>query len=131
VSAPPRRSKPGSTPGRSARHAAALLLGAIARSGNDDPAQEQRAFGAALTTLSGQPNDGGDYTMVAGRFDSSWTALAEVWPVLDGLEPRSKQLLVEAMVAAVRDDGKLTLLEAELLRTACAMLHCPLPAFVA
>jgi Zn-dependent protease with chaperone function len=131
ASAPPRRSKPGSAPGRSTRQAAALLLGAIAQAGNDDPAQAQRAYAAALTTLSGQPNDGRDYTVVAGPLQDGWTGLDAVWPALDELEPRSKQVLVEAMVAAVRDDGQLTLLEAELLRTACALLHCPLPAFVA
>jgi Zn-dependent protease with chaperone function len=131
ATAPPRRSKPGSAPGRSARQAAALLLGAIAQSGNDDPAAAQRAFAAAFTTLSGQPNDGRDYTVVAGQLQSGWTVLDSVWPELDGLEPRSKQLLVEAMVAAVREDGQLTLLEAELLRTSCALLHCPMPAFIA
>jgi Zn-dependent protease with chaperone function len=129
--APRRRSKPGSAPGRAARQAAALLLGAIAQTGNDDPAQAQRAFAAALTTLSGQPNDGRDYTVMAGKLQSGWSVLDSAWPELDALEPRSKQLLVEAMVAAVRDDGQLTLREAELLRTSCALLHCPLPAFVA
>jgi hypothetical protein len=35
------------------------------------------------------------------------------------------------MVVAVLSDGKLTPEEAELLRTACALVHCPLPSLVA
>jgi hypothetical protein len=34
-------------------------------------------------------------------------------------------------VTAVSDDGVLTAEEAELLRAACAILHCPLPPLVA
>ena len=50
-----------------------------------------------------------------------------VWPVLDALEPHAKQLLVEAVTAAVSHDGHIRVAESELLRTVCAVLHCPLP----
>ena len=57
-------------------------------------------------------------------------ALDAAWPVLDALDPRTKGRFVEAMVAAVLDDGVLAPAEAELVRTACALLHCPLPALL-
>ena len=54
-------------------------------------------------------------------------ALDEVWVPLDALDPLAKQLLVEALTVAISHDGRTTVAEAELLRTICAMLHCPLP----
>ncbi len=55
-------------------------------------------------------------------------ALDPGWDALDALDPRDKQRLIEAIVVAVRDDGVVQVAEAELLRTTCALLHCPLPA---
>ena len=54
-------------------------------------------------------------------------ALDEVWPKLDRLEPMGKELLIEGLVAAISHDGQVSVAEAELLRTVCASLHCPLP----
>jgi hypothetical protein len=53
--------------------------------------------------------------------------LDAVWVPLDALDPLAKQLLVEALTVAISHDGRTTVSEAELLRTICAMLHCPLP----
>jgi hypothetical protein len=50
--------------------------------------------------------------------------------VLDVLEPREKQRLVEAVVVAICADGIFEVAEAELLRVTCALLHCPLPALL-
>jgi hypothetical protein len=52
------------------------------------------------------------------------------WDALDALEPKAKQTLVEALVVAVCDDGVVEVAEAELLRVACSLLHCPLPALL-
>ncbi|MDT5086007.1 MAG: hypothetical protein QOH54_5136 [Mycobacterium sp.] len=52
------------------------------------------------------------------------------WAVLDALEPRAKQALVEAMVVAVLEDGEVAPPEAELLRAACGLMHVPLPALL-
>jgi hypothetical protein len=60
-----------------------------------------------------------------------WRALDAGWEPLNQLNPRNKQVLVESIVAAVSDDGQLTAAEAELLRTTCALLRCPLPPLVA
>ena len=61
----------------------------------------------------------------------AWRALDAGWGPLNALDPRNKQVLVEALVIAVSDDGVLAGPEAELLRTACALLHCPLPPLLA
>jgi Zn-dependent protease with chaperone function len=52
-----------------------------------------------------------------------WTALGR----LEQLHPFAKRSLVEALVATTSHDGVLTVDEAELLRTVCAVLQCPLP----
>lgn len=54
-------------------------------------------------------------------------ALEQDLPRLDEVEPRGKALLVEGLVASIGNDGRITVPEAELLRTLCAVLHCPLP----
>lgn len=43
------------------------------------------------------------------------------------LGPTDKRRVVAALTATVAHDGRLTLEEAELLRTICAILRCPLP----
>ena len=125
VDAPARRAQPGRRPVESVRDAAMTLLAELAAAGNDDPAAAQRAFAAGAAVLV--PGEQVQYRPPA----DTWHALDAGWDVLDAVAPKHKQRLVEAMVAAVREDGLLTLHEAELLRTACGLLHCPLPAFVA
>ncbi|MEO8888815.1 MAG: M48 family metalloprotease [Jatrophihabitantaceae bacterium] len=122
---PPGRSKPGRAAASSAQDAAFTLLAALAATGNDDPAAAERAFAAAVTTLL--PGQSVPYAPPG----DTWHALDRGWSTLDAVAPAHKQRLVQAMVVAVRDDGVLTLHEAELLRTACGLLHCPMPSFVA
>jgi hypothetical protein len=59
-----------------------------------------------------------------------WRALDDGWEPLNSLDARNKQVLVEALVAAISDDGVLTAEEAELLRATCGILRCPLPPLV-
>ena len=54
-------------------------------------------------------------------------ALDPVWEPLDALDPLAKQALVESITAAISLDNQITVAESELLRTICAVLHCPLP----
>ena len=54
-------------------------------------------------------------------------ALDAVWEPLDALDPLAKQALVEAVTDAISSDGRVSVAEAELLRTICGVLHCPLP----
>jgi len=52
-----------------------------------------------------------------------WAALTQ----LERLQPLAKRRLVEALVVTISNDQQLTVAEAELLRTVCAVLQCPLP----
>ena len=54
-------------------------------------------------------------------------ALDRALPKLDQLSPAGKELLVRGLTKAISADGVVTVVEAELLRTICAGLHCPLP----
>jgi hypothetical protein len=54
-------------------------------------------------------------------------ALDRALPKLDQLMPAGKELLVKGLTQAIGADGRVTVTEAELLRTICAALHCPLP----
>jgi len=122
---PAGRSKPGRAGVAGARDAALTLLAALAAAGNDNPEQAAHAFAGGLAALL--PGESVPYAPPA----DTWRALDAGWADLDAVAAPHKQRLVQAMVIAVRDDGVLTLHEAELLRTACALLHCPLPAFIA
>ena len=98
--------------------AVATLLAVLARAGSAD-AHAAYAAGLAQVVPGGQlpyepPADGP-------------VALERVWPVLDALALRDKQVLVAGMVTVIGHDGVMTVSEIELLRTVCAVLHCPLP----
>jgi Zn-dependent protease with chaperone function len=106
------------------RDATATLLAALAQAGHTDPAAAEQAFQAGLARLF--PRQAMAYTAPSQGIQ----ALETVWPTLDGLNPADKALLVQALVDVVSHDGALTVTEHELLRTICAMLHCPLPPLV-
>jgi hypothetical protein len=95
----------------------------FATTGNDDPAAAQHAFATGVARL-GVPAQ----TYAPPR--DFVAALDGVWGPLDSLDPQHKRPLIEALVAAIADDGVLAVAEAELLRTACALLHCPVPALL-
>lgn len=110
------RRKPGSV-----RAEFATLLSVVAHAGHNDAASAQRAYLAGLQRVL--PRDHVAYAPPA----SGVLALDAVWAPLDALDPLAKQVLVEAVTDAVSHDGRLSVAEAELLRTICAVLHCPLP----
>ena len=100
-----------------------LLLSVMAEAGHPgQPALARQAYAAGLQrVVAGQ-------AMFYQPPANGARALETVWPVLDGLEPLAKQLVVESLVAAMAHDGHIRVAEAELLRTVCGVLHCPLPA---
>ena len=106
------------------REALATVLALLAQLGHEDEAGARRAFHAGLGRSL--PNQHIEYAVPAQGI----TALDDVWPVLDELEPTSKALLVEGMVEAISHDGRIGVAQAELLRTVCAVLHCPVPPLV-
>jgi hypothetical protein len=97
--------------------AAATLLAVLAETGR--PGQAQDAYRAGLAQVApGQPLPFAPVPPVL---------LENVWPVLDGLDGPEKQYLVAGMVTVIGHDGVMTVSEIELLRTVCALVHCPLP----
>lgn len=99
----------------------ATLLAVVAHAGHPDEASARRAYLAGLQRVL--PRDHLPYAPPA----QGVVALDAVWEPLDGLDPLAKQVLVEAITDAVGHDGRLSVPEAELLRTICGVLHCPLP----
>ena len=103
----------------------AALLAIVAKYGHDDDASATRAFLAAINEVL--PGRALTYAPPA-----EWAAaLDRALPKLDRLAPAGKELVVAALTRAISDDGTVRVAEAELLRTICAALHCPLPPLLA
>ena len=104
--------------------AVAILLAVLAQVGHSDPAVAAAAFSAGLRAVL--PSSELPYAPPA----QGPVALEAGWPALDGLNPTDKAALVAGMVAVISEDGRVTVAEFELLRTICAILHCPVPPMV-
>jgi hypothetical protein len=97
-----------------------LLFEVLARTGTSDRAQAQAAYAAGISELEiSLPG----YSQAADWQRRLGPALAR----LEKLQPLAKKRVVEALVRTVAHDATLNVGEAELLRTVCAILHCPLP----
>jgi hypothetical protein len=97
------------------------LFAIMAGYGNDNDADRQRAYLLGMHEV--MPDAIKEYAPVA-----EWAfALDRALPKLDQLTPAGKELVVRGLTRAIGADGKVSLTEAELLRTVCATLHCPLP----
>lgn len=99
----------------------AALLAVLAQQGHDSAIEAQRAYAAGMASV---------FPGVATRYappQDFVAALEQALSALDDVDPMGKSLLVEGMVAAISHDGHVSVSEAELLRTVCAVLHCPLP----
>src|SRR5690606_26160919 len=100
----------------------ATLLAVVAKAGNpDDQAQAQRAYLAGMQRVL--PRDHVPYAPPAAGV----LAREAVWEPLAALDRLARQVMVESITAAASHDGRISVAEAELLRTICAVLHCPLP----
>ncbi|GAB2614737.1 M48 family metallopeptidase [Novilysobacter erysipheiresistens] len=99
----------------------ATLLAVVAQAGHADAAAAQHAYLAGMQRIL--PREHVVYRPPA----NVPLALEDVWTPLDSLDPLAKQLLVEAVTVAASHDGRVSVAEAELLRTVCGVLHCPLP----
>lgn len=99
----------------------ATLLQVVAQAGHDDAESARRAYLSGMQRVFPQAHP------PYAPQPRGAVALDAAWPVLDALDPMAKQVLVEAITAAVSHDGRLSVPEAELLRTICGVLHCPLP----
>ena len=105
--------------------AVAVTFAILAARGSGDAAQARRAYDAGIAAvLPEQPPAYRDLPDWPQQLGAALTRLA-------GLRPFAKQVLIEGMVRCVAHDRKLSIEEGELLRTVCAVLHCPLPPIVA
>jgi len=97
------------------------LLAVVAHHGHDDVAAARRAYALGVDeVLPAQAS--------AFRPPEQWAlALDRALPRLDLLAPAGKELVVRALTRAISADGTVSVAESELLRTVCAVLHCPLP----
>lgn len=102
-----------------------VVFSVLARHGHDDEAAARRAYEAGMHHLL--PRDRPAFAVPVGWQQSLDEALGR----LDDLQPAAKEQLVEALVKTTANDLRLTVAEAELLRTVCAALHCPLPPLLA
>jgi len=93
----------------------------VAQHGSDDAADAQRAY------LLGMHEVLPDAIPVYAPPAEWGFAMDRALPKLDLLAPAGKELVVRGLAQTIGADGVITVTEAELLRTICAALHCPLP----
>ncbi len=104
------------------QRALGVLLSVLARHGSPQgDAAARAAFEAGLRTLGLRHEP--EFVVPDAWPRALWAALSQ----LQQLFPVAKRSVVQALVAAISHDGRLSVEEAELLRTACALLQCPLP----
>lgn len=100
----------------------AVLVSALSRAGHKDEQGAQQAAAAGYAKLSGltgralMPREACGYSEIDGALDALHGASGDV-----------KRQVLEACAEAISSDGKLTLDEAELLRTVADALDCPMP----
>jgi len=104
----------------------AVLLSALAQTGQAEPAEIAKAFASGLPYLRAR---GGDLALLAREE----CGLTEINHALDRLAlavPQIKKNLLEACVQVVGADGVIQEGEAELLRGIAETLDCPMPPFL-
>jgi Zn-dependent protease with chaperone function len=102
--------------------ALATVVSILAHHGSpDDATARAHAYRAGMDALAGA-------AAPAYSLPPNWAvALDAALFKIAALEPTAKRRVVAAFTATVAHDGRLSLEEAELLRTLCAILRCPLP----
>ena len=107
----------------------ALLLsmiahGGIVRNGEVSAVVAERAYAAGMHAILPDAN------IAYAPPTEGFGALDKAWIALDGLDGIGKTLLIEGMLATIGPAGKPTVAQSDLLRTACAVLDCPLPSML-
>lgn len=96
------------------------LFSTLARCGSSDENEIRTAYDAGIRGVLTRP---AAYATFEDWPQRTSGALLE----LENLRPLEKQKLIEGLVRTVAADGRLAVEEDELLRTTCALLHCPMP----
>ena len=97
------------------------LFAVVAQYGHEDGEGARRAYVLGLNEVL--PSVKPTYAP-----PQDWAlALDRALPKLDLLTPAGKEMVVRGLTQAISADGLVSVNEAELLRTVCAALHCPLP----
>ncbi len=120
---PTAKPRPSKLSRKAVRGAVLDLLRILSRNGTDDDAAAEAAFAAGIAVL---PNWARDATLGAPHDDEAATLDLSL-KLLNALNNDGKELLIRSLSATVKEDRKTTSVEAELLRTVCAALNCPLP----
>jgi len=114
------RGKPGR---QEIRHAAVTLLRQLALRGHATDESRRAAFTVGVAHFGRWAES---ETLDAGA-DASVAEFDECLNVLVRLNPSGMKTLLEAATATVLHDGEVSAREAEMLRTVCVSLECPLP----
>ena len=98
-----------------------VLFSVLAAQGATDRSLPTPAYEAGISVVLPEHRP-------AFRNIDEWpTALRDALARLVHLRPFAKKVLIEGMVRCIAHDRRLSVEEGELLRTVCAVLHCPLP----
>jgi len=100
------------------------IFAIVAQNGSNDLGDAQRAY------LLGMHEVMPDAIPVYAPPPEWAQAMDRALQKLDQLAPAGKELVVRGLAQSIGADGVVTVTEAELLRTICAALHCPLPPIV-
>jgi Zn-dependent protease with chaperone function len=101
-----------------------VLFATLARFGASDEKQARMAYEAGMHRVL--PRNRPPYAT-----SDNWPAqLTAALRKLEKLHPYAKKTLIEGLVSTIAHDQTLNVQEAELLRTVCAILHCPLPPLI-
>jgi len=110
-------------PRKKARNAAIDLIRIVADQGNEDNNAGEHAYQAGISSFgkwAAEREEKIDDEQTVAVLDQSLDALRQ-------MNSAGRKSMLQAVSNTISHDGKLTLREAELLRTICASLDCPLP----
>jgi hypothetical protein len=97
------------------------VMAVLARHGHEGEAAAAAAYRAGCEALQYE------HVTAMPATDDWVSTLDSALPVLDRLKASEKARLVDALVTVVLHDGRMKVLELELLRAACDLIHVPLP----
>lgn len=98
-----------------------ILFAALAQLGTPDEHGARMAYEAGMSAVL--PMRRPAYTALP-----DWPhELSAALPRLEALHPFAKKVVIDGLVKTIASDELMTEAEAELVRTVCALMHCPLP----